>query len=143
VCERVRRAASSSRHAQTHTAPFRSRADHQEPTRSAPGRVGQFRSQSTVRTAPQRLPRAHQALPQVCLTPAHLPRTPDDPAQQRARRGNQCTHAKCSPECRLPRHTPRTAAPSPKEPRRAAGTPRHAPHLLRAARITVTDEERA
>jgi hypothetical protein len=28
------------------------------------------------------------------------------------------------------------AAPSPKEPRRAAGTPRHAPHLSRAARIT-------
>ena len=62
------------------------------------------------------------------------PQAPSDPAQQRARRGSQCTLANRSLTHLRP--TPSDAAPTPEQPRRAAGTPRHAAHLLGDALTT-------
>ena len=112
----------------TRTAPFTSRAEHQEP-RSAPGKIGHFRPSGGTHTAPLRKddmsPRANRYEP--CRT--HHKRA--SPAQEHARRQSPCTHARRSVS--LPRPTPRTAAPSPRSRAEAQEPHRRAPHLRRAA----------
>jgi hypothetical protein len=113
----------SSAHAAGASAPHLSQSAWTtwEATRSAPARVGQLRSQGwhPCRPAPQALPRA----PRARSPPAASAR---NPAQQRVRRGSQCMQTNRSPEVRLPRPAPGDAAPTPKQRRRAAGTPRSA-----------------
>jgi hypothetical protein len=129
------RAAPSRRHTQARAAPFTSRADHQEPARSAPARVGQFRRQGWH---PRRTASAKDA-----MSPAPAAPSPPSPRAS-TQRPSAAVRASREPVqtsqplagVRLPRPAPSDAAPSPKEPRRAAGTPRRAPHLSRAARTT-------
>jgi len=73
--------------------------------------------------------------PPHSLSPGKAPRAP---AQQRARRRSRRARPNDSPQCapaQLPaRATPRSAAPSPTEPRRAASTPSHSAHQRSRAR---------
>ena len=104
--------------------------------RSAPAREWQFRSGGTCPALLSAFPGRHEPRASRAY---HAPARRKRPESQR-----NCRHAARArahtPTARWsvhpPRLTPRTAARIPEQPQRAAGTPRHAPHLSPAARTT-------
>jgi len=136
VCRRTvpARAALSRRHTQARAAPFTSYIDRPETTRSAPERVGQFRSGGTS-------PPCSAKTSQDAMSLAQAAPSPFPPAASVLRAGARAARARAHMptahwSVHPPRLTPRTAAPTLEQPCQAAGTRRHAPHLSPAARIT-------
>jgi hypothetical protein len=82
------------------------------------------------------LPRAHQAPRQPLPSPADLIRRAQALRSRARAAGASARTPTARRSVRSPRLAPSDAAPSPEEPRRVAGTPRHTPHLSRAARTT-------
>jgi hypothetical protein len=118
------RAAPGGRHA-----PDTRRTFHKTPetTRSAPGRAVQTQ---WWHAAPEKGATSPEAAVQG--PPLHDTRAQSTSAAVRAPRQLVHAHKLLAGVCTYPG----AAAPSPKEPRRATGTPRHAPRFLRAARTT-------